>query len=125
MARDKGYVTTVCGRKRRLPDLQLPEFEFKYMDGYASKNEDILDFDSVNDTFVPLQTQKYWLNKLQRCRFNQKQSIFKQANEDGIWIIDNGGKIADATRQCVNARIQGRRSSNCPYSFNPITQGCA
>ena len=29
MAKDCGYVTTVCGRKRRLPDLQLPEYSFE------------------------------------------------------------------------------------------------
>ena len=36
-----------------------------------------------------------------------KQKIFEEANDEGVWVIDNGGKIADATRQCVNARIQG------------------
>ena len=35
MAKELGYVTTVCGRKRRLPDLQLPEFEFNWQDGYT------------------------------------------------------------------------------------------
>ena len=29
------------------------------------------------------------------------------ANKEHIWIIDNGKKIADAERQCVNSRIQG------------------
>ena len=33
--------------------------------------------------------------------------IFKEANKEGVWIVDNTKKIADATRQCVNARIQG------------------
>ena len=36
-----------------------------------------------------------------------RKKIFEQANDEGIWIIDNSKKIADATRQCVNARIQG------------------
>lgn len=106
MGEDLGYVTTICGRKRRLPDLQLDEYEFKWID--APKSDDVLDFDGeVNDEVPDEICNKYW-KKLKHCKFGQKRKIFQEANEkDGIWIIDNGGKIADATRQCVNARIQG------------------
>lgn len=106
MGEDLGYVTTVCGRKRRLPDLQLDEFEFKWVD--APKSDDVLDFDNDVDTEVPEDLCKKYLRKLKQCRFGQKRKIFEEANKnDGIWIVDNGAKIADATRQCVNARIQG------------------
>lgn len=106
MGRELGYVTTVCGRKRRLPDLQLDEFEFKWQDG--PKNVDVLDFDGNVEDEVPDELcNKYW-RKLKQARFGQKRAIFEEANKkDGIWIIDNGAKIADASRQCVNARIQG------------------
>lgn len=104
MAYELGYVTTVCGRKRRLPDLQLDEYEFIWKGGAG---EDLLDFDSDVETEVPEELQKKYLRKLAQCRYGQKKKIFEQANAEGIWIIDNGGKIADATRQCVNARIQG------------------
>lgn len=106
MAKELGYVTTVCGRKRRLPDLQLDEFEFKWVDG--PRNADVLDFDSEFDTEVPnYLCDKYW-RRLKRARFGEKRKIFEDANKkDGIRIIDNGAKIADSTRQCVNARIQG------------------
>lgn len=108
MARTLGYVTTVCGRKRRLPDMQLPEYEFKWSDSSALVNWDVLDFDSDDSVApVPENKQKYYLAKLANCRFNQKRRIFEEANEEGIWIIDNGKKIAEATRQVVNARIQG------------------
>ena len=30
MAREKGYVTTLWGRKRRLPDMQLEPYEFDF-----------------------------------------------------------------------------------------------
>ena len=43
MAYEKGYVTTLWGRKRRLPDLQLPEYEFRWRDG-APPDDDLLDF---------------------------------------------------------------------------------
>lgn len=106
MGEDYGFVTTICGRKRRLPDLQLDEYEFKWID--APKSDDVLDFDGEVNTEVPDSIKdKYW-RKLSQARFGQKKKIFEEANKkDGIWIIDNGAKIADATRQCVNARIQG------------------
>ena len=107
MARELGYVTTVCGRKRRLPDLLLDEYEFKWIDGEAP-DTDLLDFDSEDtEREIPERTIRKYLTMLHRCKFNEKQRIFKKANEEGIWIVDNGGKIAEATRQCVNSRIQG------------------
>ena len=107
MAYYEGYVTTVCGRKRRLPDMQLDTYDFKWSDD-APIADDVLDFESEDTALpIPKNRQKYYLNKLQSCRFNQKQKIFQEANREGIWIIDNGKKIADAERQCVNARIQG------------------
>lgn len=107
MAHEKGYVTTVCGRRRRLPDLQLEEYEFKWKDG-VSPYEDPLDFENdTSDIPVPNELKDKYLKLLSRCSFNKKRKIFEQANKEGVWIVDNGGKIADATRQCVNARIQG------------------
>ena len=112
MAEELGYVTTLWGRKRRLPDLQLPEYEFRWKDG-APRDDDPLDFEDMNppeedvEYEVPEETQRYYLKKLRKVWGSQKQAIFKEANEEGIWIVDNGMKIAEATRQCVNARIQG------------------
>lgn len=105
MATELGYVDTICGRKCRIPDMLLDEYEFEWVD--APKNDDVLDFENDVDTQVPDDLcDKYW-NKLHR-KYAKKREIFKEANEkDGIWIIDNRTKIADATRQCVNSRIQG------------------
>lgn len=126
MAYELGYVTTVCGRKRRLPDLQLPEFEFKWKDG-VKPNEDVLDFDigeSGEDSVieVPEDTQRHYLQKLRRCRFGQKRKVFEEANKEGIWIIDNGAKIADAQRQCVNARIQGSAADLTKLAMIELTR---
>lgn len=111
MAEELGYVTTLWGRKRRLPDLQLPEYEFKWKDG-APPDDDLLDFDDdvtsePAELEVPQETQDYYLRKLRKVWGSGKRKIFEEANAEGIWIIDNGGKIADAERQCVNSRIQG------------------
>lgn len=103
----KGYVTTVCGRKRRLPNLQLPEFEFQWKDG-APPDDDLLDFMNVPEyDEVPEDRVDYYLRKLEGCWGKEKREIFDKAAEEGILIIDNGAKIADAKRQCVNAKIQG------------------
>ncbi len=110
MAYEKGYVTTLWGRKRRLPDLQLPEYEFRWKDG-APPDDDLLDFTSEADEEkvqeVPEELVRKYVSKLRNAYFGQKRKIFEQANAEGIWIIDNGAKIADAQRQCVNSRIQG------------------
>lgn len=108
MAYEKGYVTTLWGRKRRLPDLQLPEYEFKWRDD-VPPDEDLLDFSEFSETVseVPDELVSKYLRKLKRAYFGEKRKIFEEANKEGIWVIDNGVKIADAQRQCVNARIQG------------------
>ena len=113
MAYEKGYVTTLWGRKRRLPDLQLPEYEFKWKDG-APPDDDLLDFgfeeneaDVLQMSGVPEDIQNKYIRRLRQAYFGQKRKIFEEANKEGIWIVDNGAKIADAQRQCVNARIQG------------------
>lgn len=106
MAYELGYVTTVAGRKRRLPDLQLDEYEFRWVDDTAP-DDDLLNFDSEVEQEIPERTIRRYLTKLHNCRFNEKRKIFEQANKEGIWIVDNGAKISDSTTQCVNSRIQG------------------
>ena len=105
MAETLGYVTTFWGRKRRLPEMQLPEFEFSWREGYG--DVDPLSFDTEYvKTEVPEYLKEKYIAKLKKNPY-KKRPIFEEANAEGIWIIDNGGKIADATRQCVNSRIQG------------------
>lgn len=109
-ARVNGYVETAWGRKRRLPDMQLPEYEFKYEGNYAF---DPLDFNSNDELEVSEQDKHYYLGKLQRCRyFRDRFAIKEEAKRNGIIIKDNTGFIADAQRQCVNSIIQGS-SADC------------
>lgn len=111
MGRELGYVTTLWGRKRRLPDLQLPTYEFMWKDG-APPDDDLLDFDFMNEPEyntdeVPEDRINYYWDKLDRAYFSEKQKIKEEALKEGIVIKFNDLKIADAQRQCVNARIQG------------------
>lgn len=107
MAETLGYVTTLWGRKRRLPDMTLPDYEFAWAE--KSTSDDPLDFLDSDDTpeEVPDELIEKYLKKLNSCWGSQKRKIFEEANKEGIWIIDNTKKKADASRQCVNARIQG------------------
>ena len=104
MVKSCGYVTTVCGRKRRLPSMLKPDYEFKWIDG-VPHDEDVLDFDSELSTEVPTGKQEFYRHKLAVCNFRDKKKIFEQANDEGIWIIDN--TMDKDTTKVVNARIQG------------------
>lgn len=125
MAKEKGYVTTLWGRKRRLPDLQLPKYEFDFSKKQV-QNFNPLDFDTDEEEYIDYDAiDKY--TKLMNKAYGkmQKEQVKAKARAEGIEIKDNGGFIADAERQCVNARIQGKPNRlNCPYTLNPITQGC-
>ena len=106
MAKELGYVTTVCGRKRRLPDLQLPEYSFKWEDGFEPVG-DILDFDEL-EIDVPYTKQKFYTAKLKNARgWKSRDKIIESAKKEHIEIISNRSRISEATRQCVNARVQG------------------
>lgn len=111
MAREYGFVTTVWGRKRRLPNMQLAPYEFSYIGG-APKDFDPLfdDEDEYDDGPMEIDegTKQKYINILNRTYSRkEKESIKAKAKDEGILIKDNGGYIAEATRQCVNSRIQG------------------
>lgn len=108
MAETMGYVTTLWGRKRRLPDMMLPDYEFELSND--GESDDPLDFEDSGQKEIPDSVINKYLRKLSKCWGSQKRKVFEQANAEGIWIIDNTKKKADATRQCVNARIQGSAS---------------
>lgn len=91
MARDLGYVTTLFGRKRRLPDIQLPRYEMHYKNGNSLSRASYMNIS----------------NKLDRLWFEDRKKAIEEYRKDGVIIKDNGGFIARAERQCVNARVQG------------------
>ena len=109
MARDYGFVDTLWGRKRRLPNMQLDPYEFEYIGGVPKDFDPLMfddGFDDLNE--VNEATKQKYLNILKRTySWKEKQGIIAKAKNEGIAIKDNGGYIAEATRQCVNSRIQG------------------
>ena len=111
MARDLGFVTTVWGRKRRLPNMQLPPYEFSYIDGVSKDFDPLFDDEEEFEggvMEVDEKTKQRYINQLNRTyNWREKENIKARAKKQGILIKDNGGYIAEATRQCVNSRIQG------------------
>lgn len=108
MAFNYGYVDTIWGRKRRLPGIQLQKYEFSRIDGYVSKDFNPLDFeDGIVDDYIDQEIIDYYSNQLDRAWGSKKWEIIEEAKKEGIHIVDNGGKIAEAERQACNARIQG------------------
>lgn len=119
-AEEKGFVETATGRRRRLPDMSLPEYTFEYVD--ASKNVDFdpfnFDEDQEMSNEVPEYViEQYWAELDRAWGFKKKADIKARALEEGIKIHDNGGKIADAQRQCLNSVIQGTAADMTKYAM--------
>ena len=109
MARNYGYVTTVWGRRRQLPDMQLPYFEFGYKNGYVP------DFDPLDDgsenisNEVPIDVVETLTNKLLNCwGYKKREEMKEKIRQKGLTVKDNSSLIAQAKRQTVNERVQGR-----------------
>lgn len=110
MLKKKGYVTDMFGRRRHIPDAQLPEYEIK-----ADKNN--YDFNPLLGTPKHIDEKiaaliSSYRKKMENARWKKdKDRIVMQAKKDGISIKNNGGFINRALRQCLNARIQGTARS--------------
>lgn len=107
-AKKNGYVEDYFGRRRRLPDIQLEPYEIKYVD---EKRDTIQGFNPIlgcQSRFTTDNRITYYRNKLSKIKYNKEyEKIKAEALADGIEIHNNNGFIAQAERQCVNARIQG------------------
>lgn len=108
-ARKYGYVTTVLGRRRHIPDMQLPEFEFQAMRGYVNPDVDPLDINTLdNQSEIPERVVKQLQEEFKKYKyFGQIVKRTKELSDQKIRVINNRSKITDASRQCVNSIIQG------------------
>ena len=91
MAFEKGYVKSIFGRKRRLPDAGLPEYEIYREKDHVSEEE-----------------YDYFYRKLRDAWGREKQKVVQSIRDEyGLRVVENGGKIADAERQAMNHPMQG------------------
>ena len=91
------YVDGLYGRRRRLPDLALPKYEFKFN---ASLDKRL---DDASKNYY----KSIYMQKLNRASFDEKESIINEAEYSGITIIDNSTRINKSLRRCVNSVVQG------------------
>jgi DNA polymerase I-like protein with 3'-5' exonuclease and polymerase domains len=107
-----GYVEDWAGRRRHLTDYFLNPYEATYKD-----EETVL-----ARTFNPIlgcenrplvdETLTSWVNRAQMARGNKEfDKLAQEAIKQGVVLTANTGRIAQAERQCLNARIQGSAAS--------------
>lgn len=107
-AKKNGYVEDFWGRRRRLPDIQLPKYTITDKNSKSNSDVNPLLFCSgiVKKTENPL-ISKY-KTELENARgWQQVRKIKEEAAKNNIDIRDNGMFISQAERQATNSRIQG------------------
>ena len=109
-AKNNGYVEDLWGRRRRLPDIQLPKFEVKFKDPKMNSDSNfnpLLGSKGLIQKVIPPIIDQY-KKKLEGCNGRKAvQEVIAKGSAEGLSIRDNSGFIAQAERQCVNARVQG------------------
>lgn len=112
-ARKYGYTETILGRRRHLPDMQLPEYDFKPLDGYVNPDIDPLDPKTLeNKDDIPVRIKKALYQEMISIKnFGKRAKRMRELHDRyHIQVINNRSKIARATRQCLNAVVQGSAS---------------
>ena len=93
-----GYVETIFGRRRRLPELKLPKYEFQF----AMPVDE-----PTKNYYISIYTKK-----LDKARgLDEQDKIRAGARKYGIIITNNEPRIKKAEREVVNFCIQGGASS--------------
>lgn len=127
MAKKYGYVTTFLGRRRHIPEMQLPEFEFKAMPGYVNPDIDPMDISTLsNKSDIPERIVQSLQKEFKSYKyFGQIVKRTKELAEEKIRVINNRPKINDGSRQCVNCVDMGTQilTSSGWRSFNDIDIG--
>lgn len=109
-ARTLGYTETILGRRRHIPDMQLPEFEFTPREGYVNPDIDPLNPATLhNKSAIPDRIIKALTKEFSNYKyFGQIAKRTKELYEnEHIKVTNNRSKITDATRQCLNSVVQG------------------
>lgn len=107
--RKYGYTETILGRRRHIPDMQLPEYEFSAQSGYINPDIDPLDISTLSGTNdIPKRIRDALYKELTSYKyFGQVARRIRELDAEGIKVTNNRYKIQEATRQVVNSIIQG------------------
>ena len=101
--RKNGYVDNWNGRRRRLPDAQLPKYTVK-LDENAKTNFNPLLHCTVNSNNELILKYQRQLETIQYRK--EYEAIKANAATEGVEIINNNAKIAQCERQSVNYPCQ-------------------
>ena len=118
-AKKNGYVEDFWGRRRRLPDINLPKYTIKSKLSSSEFNP-LLGSKGLcsNENSTLIKSYQESLKSIKSRKDYEK--IKNDALAKGIYITDNGGFIAQAQRQCVNARVQGGAASMTKIAMRKI-----
>ena len=103
--RKYGYTETILGRRRHLPNMQLPEYDFIPLDGYVNPDIDPLDPSTLKNTDdIPERVKVALYKELVGIKnFGRRLRRIRELNDVyHIKVINNRSKIARASRQCLN-----------------------
>lgn len=108
-AKRQGFVETILGRRRHLPDMMLPEFEFKPTADYVNPDIDPMNPETLkNKDQIPKRIVDALKAEFKDYKyFGQIVKRTDELKEKGIRVYNNRPKINDARRQCLNSIIQG------------------
>lgn len=119
--KEKGYVEDLWGRRRRLPDIQLPKYTITRFGQQVSVNVNPLlgskgivtkqDDKEIQDITQKLNSARGW---------QAVRKIKDDATKRGINIRDNGAFISQAERQSVNSRIQGSAATMSKIAMRKV-----
>ena len=104
---ENGYMLNKVGRKRRLPNAQLPKYSIT-----TSKTSGTEGFNPLLGCSNKINTElidKYRKKLENNGKFlsnKDYEEIKRQAKVEGVEIHNNGAKIAESLRQCVNVQAQ-------------------
>lgn len=102
---EHGYMDNAVGRRRRLPDAQLPKYTVTMSE--KSKSSSFNPFLECSN----YRENKELINKYEKLLENapnwrEYNKIKEEATQQGLEIHSNGAKIAQTLRQCVNFQAQ-------------------
>lgn len=119
-AKKTGYVEDIWGRRRRLSDILLPRFEIT--ETKISQEDGVFNplLGISNRLIENARIIEYRAKLLKTKNRKDIEDITQKALKEGIKIKNNGGFIAQAERQCVNARIQGGSATMTKIAMNKL-----
>ena len=99
VCKKNGFIEDICGRKRRLPSIQLKPYQTKFVGAPTSEDKAVE------------RSLRLYLEDKEKLSKDELTELRNRVKENKIEIISNDEHIQRAERQTFNARIQGGAAS--------------